>query len=514
MEPVIGPAIVRCRKQTCALKVTREAVTITPVSHEGPAVKCFCCHDKITEISLHREEVVGAESAAGLLAFRIHFAVPVKMKSPTQHTEYRLRTTDIIDGGRGNALVQDIRNWALNERDAPERRILLLVNPKSGKGKAQSIFQNKIRPFIRNVLGWKLEKITTEHKGHATEIIRGADLNSYTMIGFIGGDGTIHEALQGLLNRTDWNQHVGIPLVPFPVGTGNALARSIGITSIDTALVALSKERRQKLDILSIVQNETKIFSFLGVMHGALSSIDIESEGLRCCGDFRFAIGALRELFRMQSFKVKIAYLPYMEGPTAVSPFGGMQGTVSGVREPPVMSPSTSTGGHDTQQDTSPDRRGSETLTSGVLGDEVLDWFSKSRGDDFGPGNWIMRCNYDTRLMAALNLPFIAEKTHFMPQAGLSDGALHLITTPTELCTRSQMLQLLLKSEKGQHLGLHGVHYRKIKGLIFSPEQNPSILTVDGEVVASDLISVEVLPRLMTVISVPPPPQHIQAHTP
>ena len=32
--------------------------------------------------------------------------------------------------------------------------------------------------------------------GHAAEIIRGADLNSYTKIGFIGGDGTIHEALQ------------------------------------------------------------------------------------------------------------------------------------------------------------------------------------------------------------------------------------------------------------------------------------------------------------------------------
>jgi len=507
-NPIIGPAIVRCRKQTCALTVTQERVSITPVSHESPIVKCFGSHERDTEISLYREEVVGAQSASGLLAFRIHYAVPVRIKSPVEHTEYQLRTTDVIDGGRGNSLVRDIRDWALNDREnMTERRILLILNPKSGKGKARSIFHNKVRPFIRNVMGWKVDVHTTEHKGHAEEIIKGLDLNTYTMIGFIGGDGTIHEAIQGLLKRTDWNQFVDIPLVPIPVGTGNALATSIGITSIDTALVALSKQHRQKLDILSISQNEMKMFSFLGVMHGALSSIDVESECLRCCGDFRFTIGALRELFRMQSSKVKIAYLPFVEGPTAASPFAG---TVSGLKESSAVTPTTSGGN---EPDPSREHCGSETLTTGVLGDEVLDWFSKSKEDGFGPGNWIMRCNYDTRLMAALNLPFIAEKVHFMPRAELSDGALHLITTPTELCTRSQMLQLLLKSEKGQHTGLHSVHYRKIKSMIFCPEQNPSILTVDGEVVTSDLITIEVLPRLISVISLPPP-SPFQASTP
>lgn len=55
------------------------------------------------------------------------------------------------------------------------------------------------------------------------------------------------------------------------------------------------------------------------MMYGALSAIDIESEAFRCLGDFRFTIGAIRELIRMQSFRIKIAYLPFEEDQAATS---------------------------------------------------------------------------------------------------------------------------------------------------------------------------------------------------
>lgn len=32
-----------------------------------------------------------------------------------------------------------------------------------------------------------------------------------------------------------------------------------------------------------------------------------------------------------------------------------------------------------------------------------------------GPDCWVMHHDFDTRLMAALNLPFIAKNSHFMP---------------------------------------------------------------------------------------------------
>ena len=59
-----------------------------------------------------------------------------------------------------------------------------------------------------------------------------------------------------------------------------------------------------------------RVFSFWGSMYGVLSSADIGSENLRCLGDFRFTIGAVRELIRMQSFKIKFAYLPFEEDMT------------------------------------------------------------------------------------------------------------------------------------------------------------------------------------------------------
>lgn len=505
-NPIAGETIVRCSKQSCVLKGTDEGVHITPGTSPDPAVKCFCCYRKITEISLKREEVVGAECLTHS-AFRIYYAVAIPTRCPFQHSEFRLKKTCSIDCGRGIAerMARSIQRWALTSRqDESERKILFLVNPKSGKGKALSVFQNKVRPFIRNVSGWKSDDFSTQHKGHATEIIQNADLSRYAMIGVVGGDGTIHEALQGLLNRKDWHDHTQIPLVPFPVGTGNALATSIGIGSIDTALVAIAKGCSQDMDILSVRQNKSRTWSFLGVMYGALSTIDIDSEVLRCLGDFRFTIGAIRELIRMQSFRIKIAYLPFEEGQAATSRSIGVEDVASGLPDQPAASPSTSTVGHDTLQDRQSALRSPDTRETGVLGESVLDWFSKSTEDGMGPDCWVMHHDYDTRLMAALNLPFIAKNSHFMPTAGLSDGALHLLLCPTHLSNRSQMLKLFLKSEKGRHLGLDSVHCEKIKALIFSPEQNTSLLTVDGEVVPSDLITVEVCPRLIKVISLPP----------
>ena len=57
-------------------------------------------------------------------------------------------------------------------------------------------------------------------------------------------------------------------------------------------------------------------------------------------------------------------------------------------------------------------------MVTGVLRSEVLEWFSSGRNneDEQGPDGWIMAENFDTRLMAALKLPYIAKNVHFMPR--------------------------------------------------------------------------------------------------
>jgi sphingosine kinase len=98
----------------------------------------------------------------------------------------------------------------------------------------------------------------------------------------IGGDGTMHEALQGLLARPDWEAVRRLPLAQVPCGSGNALAASTGLWSVHTAVHAVVKGQQRALDVASVVQSGRRCFSFLSVSYGLITNLDIGTEHLRC----------------------------------------------------------------------------------------------------------------------------------------------------------------------------------------------------------------------------------------
>jgi len=49
-------------------------------------------------------------------------------------------------------------------------------------------------------------------------------------------------------------------------------------------------------------------------MYGGLSAIDVGSESLRCMGECRFTVGAIKEILKMSEYNAKFAYLPFNEG--------------------------------------------------------------------------------------------------------------------------------------------------------------------------------------------------------
>ena len=46
----------------------------------------------------------------------------------------------------------------------------------------------------------------TERSGHAEEMCRTMDLSGIDVLAIIGGDGTIHECINGLMQREDQDQ--------------------------------------------------------------------------------------------------------------------------------------------------------------------------------------------------------------------------------------------------------------------------------------------------------------------
>lgn len=95
---------------------------------------------------------------------------------------------------------------------------VFIINPVSGKGLAVK-FQEKIEKYFKNKND-KYEIVLTNRSGHATEIVKYFTAQEKCRIYSIGGDGTLNEVLNGIVNT---DSSIGV----IPAGSGNDFIRTI-----------------------------------------------------------------------------------------------------------------------------------------------------------------------------------------------------------------------------------------------------------------------------------------------
>ena len=101
-----------------------------------------------------------------------------------------------------------------------KRKIVFVYNPISGSRRLIPVLPI-IEKFInRNLYDFNI--VSTEYRGHATEIAREYAAKRYDAVIAVGGDGTVNEVACGLINT-------GTALGIIPCGSGNGLARHLGI---------------------------------------------------------------------------------------------------------------------------------------------------------------------------------------------------------------------------------------------------------------------------------------------
>ncbi|XP_061530535.1 sphingosine kinase 2 isoform X1 [Phycodurus eques] len=212
------------------------------------------------------------------------------------------------------------------------RRLLLLVNPFSGRGQAMQWCQTRILPMIREAnISYNL--IQTERQNHARELIREISLPEWDGVIIISGDGLLHEVINGLMERADWEQAIKTPVGILPCGSGNALAGSINHhAGYDMCLreplllnccFLLCRGGVRPMDLVSVTTSPPtinnsraatavprRLFSFLSVAWGFVSDVDIESERYRGLGSARFTLGTLVRIASLRSYKGRLSYLP------------------------------------------------------------------------------------------------------------------------------------------------------------------------------------------------------------
>ena len=84
------------------------------------------------------------------------------------------------------------------------------------------------------------------------------DLTEFDAIIVIGGDGTINEAVNGLI-RSGKSHY--LPLGLIPSGSGNAFASDLNLNSIDQAVENILKFNLMEIDVMKINYNNSTTYS-------------------------------------------------------------------------------------------------------------------------------------------------------------------------------------------------------------------------------------------------------------
>ena len=102
----------------------------------------------------------------------------------------------------------------------PKRKIVFVYNPTSGTIRLIPVIPIIERFVNRDLYDFSI--VSTQYRGHATELARQYAAQNYDAVIAVGGDGTVNEVGRGLIGT-------GTALGIIPCGSGNGLARHLGI---------------------------------------------------------------------------------------------------------------------------------------------------------------------------------------------------------------------------------------------------------------------------------------------
>ena len=184
------------------------------------------------------------------------------------------------------------------------RTAILITNPKTGR------YSSRRLPAIEEICerlrscDIAVEVIATEGPGHATQIAASAARNGNTDVIVSGGDGTINEALQGLIGSE-------VRLAILPHGTANVLARELRLPldSMQAAeVIARGKTRRihvgSALDEMKDVKRYFLLMAGIGLDASVVRRVDPRLK--RRFGKAAFWVSGLSHLADWQPVPFKL----------------------------------------------------------------------------------------------------------------------------------------------------------------------------------------------------------------
>ena len=245
------------------------------------------------ERKVHAYNILRASiSSEPKLRVTVHVLTTPDANGDSEYKTYEF--TDFAREDEPETFAAAVNAVAFSERPL-SGRVLVFVNPISGSRSGPKRFA-AIEPLFV-LVGVEVEVVTTTHHGHAAEVILAAQLDKYSAVLVVSGDGTVNEVYTGLISRPDSSKAALMPVGIVPAGSEGTLAKmSTYFNPFAAAYVILKSHEVRPLDVLKVTQGSEICFSLCGVGWGMPGKVAEESEQLRSTyGRSRYAVSALKE---------------------------------------------------------------------------------------------------------------------------------------------------------------------------------------------------------------------------
>eukprot|EP00879_Flechtneria_rotunda_P010689 GHRR01011171.1.p1 GENE.GHRR01011171.1~~GHRR01011171.1.p1 ORF type:complete len:316 (+),score=108.60 GHRR01011171.1:413-1360(+) len=297
------------------------------------------------------------------------------------------------------------------------------------------------------------------------------------------------------------------------------------------------------MDVASALQPPNRrMYIMLSTTYGMMSNLDVNTEPLRWMGDVRFTLGALWEILKLQSYHASIAWLPaadQLQQPNAAAATLAVQNSSSaaskgstnshaGVLEPPVGSNAASEQSAEFVKAAVGEPAGAPGRTVSLqdfpagpglpllkqLGPHLPAFVpqqpgtsSSSNGSSSVPLGWRVM-HEPLQLWSLINPPYIAAQYRANPWGCLNSGHMNMMWVKglKGMQGRLQALDVQVKAEQGLHGSCPCLEHETMRAMMFIPRDSNTYLQLDGEVVPSVPLYLEVHNGLIRVVINPAHP--------
>jgi YegS/Rv2252/BmrU family lipid kinase len=170
----------------------------------------------------------------------------------------------------------------------------LVLNPTSGGGA-------HVEQVRRLAEEYGFHVVATEHAGHGTDLAEEAVADGVSLLAVCGGDGTLHEVVQGLV-RADALDSVTLAVVP--AGTENFFARDLGIESIQDGFSVADGGETRRLDV-GVAGDEPFVLSAIAGLP-ADTSAAATHQRKNNLGPVAFVVAGIEEALDFDGLRVEI----------------------------------------------------------------------------------------------------------------------------------------------------------------------------------------------------------------